>query len=99
MAQPRPYPRNDGTGTSGDGVPASPSFPALEIQVLDYWRADSTFAASIDQRDRRRPGSAGNRPDRYAGPSRHRRRVAAGVDDLWPVGARPGFLWQGTWQR
>ena len=31
-------------------VPASPSFPALEEEVLAYWKADGTFQASIDNR-------------------------------------------------
>jgi isoleucyl-tRNA synthetase len=29
----------------------SPSFPALELEVLDYWDSDGTFRASIDRRD------------------------------------------------
>jgi isoleucyl-tRNA synthetase len=29
----------------------SPDFPALELDVLDYWAADDTFRASIDQRE------------------------------------------------
>ncbi len=40
------YPK---TGT-GDTV-AHPNFPALELAVLDYWRSDGTFAASIAHRD------------------------------------------------
>ncbi len=31
-------------------VPASPSFPALEEEVLEYWKADGTFQATIDNR-------------------------------------------------
>ncbi len=31
-------------------VPASPSFPDLEREVLDHWEADKTFQASVDQR-------------------------------------------------
>ncbi|NNG37198.1 class I tRNA ligase family protein [Nakamurella aerolata] len=31
-------------------VSAHPDFPALERQVLDFWDADGTFQASIDQR-------------------------------------------------
>jgi len=46
------------------------------------------------QRDCRRPGSAGQCPDRYAGPARHPRRVAARVYDLWPLGARSGARWR-----
>ena len=33
------------------GVPASPSLPALERDVLDYWAGDKTFQASVDARD------------------------------------------------
>ncbi|WP_370894153.1 isoleucine--tRNA ligase [Janibacter sp. GXQ6167] len=33
-----------------ESVPASPSFPQIEEQVLAYWEADNTFQASIDQR-------------------------------------------------
>ena len=29
----------------------SPSFPDLELEVLDYWDGDGTFRASIDRRD------------------------------------------------
>jgi isoleucyl-tRNA synthetase len=32
-------------------VPASPSLPTVERDVLDYWAADQTFQASIDARD------------------------------------------------
>ena len=31
-------------------VPPHPSFPALEREVLDFWAADGTFAASVEQR-------------------------------------------------
>jgi isoleucyl-tRNA synthetase len=42
------YPRsNDG---APDGVPTQPSFPALEEDVLKYWRANDTFRASIARR-------------------------------------------------
>ncbi|WP_349828913.1 isoleucine--tRNA ligase [Brevibacterium litoralis] len=37
--------------TSAFGLTASPSFPAMEKDVLAYWEADGTFQASIDQRD------------------------------------------------
>lgn len=44
----------DGTVTD-NGYPrvaaGSPDFPALELEVLDYWAADDTFRASISQRD------------------------------------------------
>jgi isoleucyl-tRNA synthetase len=32
------------------GVPAAPRFPEIEARVLKYWDADSTFAASVEQR-------------------------------------------------
>ncbi|MDE0573447.1 isoleucine--tRNA ligase [Demequina sp. B12] len=32
-------------------VPASPSFPSIEEDVLEYWKQDGTFQASIDNRD------------------------------------------------
>jgi isoleucyl-tRNA synthetase len=32
------------------GVSARPSFPALESRVLDYWRGDDTFRASVERR-------------------------------------------------
>jgi isoleucyl-tRNA synthetase len=39
------YPR-----TGDTAVPAQPSFPALEREVLDYWQAQDTFAESVRQR-------------------------------------------------
>ena len=39
------YPRAGDTD-----VPAQPSFPALERDVLEYWRARDTFRASVQQR-------------------------------------------------
>lgn len=47
------YPLHD----AADGVPASPDLPALERRVLDYWAADKTFAASVEQRDAGAKGS------------------------------------------
>lgn len=35
---------------AGERVTASPSFPAIEEEVLAYWKEDGTFQASIDQR-------------------------------------------------
>ncbi|MFM8267301.1 MAG: isoleucine--tRNA ligase [Ilumatobacteraceae bacterium] len=32
-------------------VPAQPSFPDLEREILDVWRADRTFEASVDARE------------------------------------------------
>ena len=38
-------------------VPAHPSFPALEREVLDHWAADGTFAASVEARPAGENGS------------------------------------------
>ena len=35
---------------AGEGVNPSPSFPAIEEDVLAYWKQDGTFQASIDNR-------------------------------------------------
>ncbi len=40
------YPKNH----PGAGVPAQPSFPDLEREVLQYWSTDDTFQASVDAR-------------------------------------------------
>ncbi|GAB4053900.1 isoleucine--tRNA ligase [Catellatospora paridis] len=48
------YPLHD---AAADGVSASPDLPALERRVLDYWAADKTFAASVEQRDAGAKGS------------------------------------------
>lgn len=41
------YPK--ATAGTENTVAASPSFPQLEEAVLDYWKKDNTFQASIDQ--------------------------------------------------
>ncbi len=41
------YPRH----SSDNSVAPSPKFPAIEEQVLSYWKTDGTFQASIDQRE------------------------------------------------
>lgn len=41
------YPRN----TDAEGVPASPRFPDIEKQILEFWKADGTFEASVEARD------------------------------------------------
>ncbi|GAA1751027.1 isoleucine--tRNA ligase [Rothia terrae] len=43
------YPKASATGASD--VVASPKFPQLEEAVLEYWKKDDTFQASIDNRD------------------------------------------------
>ena len=40
------YPKH----SKNNSVQASPNFPNLEREVLDYWEKDGTFQASIDQR-------------------------------------------------
>ncbi|MDO5750908.1 MAG: isoleucine--tRNA ligase [Rothia sp. (in: high G+C Gram-positive bacteria)] len=42
------YPKASALNASA--VPASPSFPKLEEAVLDYWKNDGTFKASVDGR-------------------------------------------------
>ncbi|SJM61928.1 isoleucine--tRNA ligase [Gulosibacter sp. 10] len=44
------YPKS-AFGPGAESVPASPSFPSLEAEVLEFWREDDTFQASIDQRE------------------------------------------------
>jgi isoleucyl-tRNA synthetase len=45
------YPRSQDASAANDGgVPAQPSFPALEQDVLKHWQANDTFRASIAQR-------------------------------------------------
>jgi isoleucyl-tRNA synthetase len=40
------YPKH----AAAPGVPASPDLPAVERAVLDYWAADKTFPASVENR-------------------------------------------------
>ena len=45
------YPKNqDASKAVREGVNPSPSFPAVEQEILKFWAEDSTFQASIDQR-------------------------------------------------
>src|SRR6202789_2823427 len=45
------YPRSQDASAANDGgVPAQPSFPALEQDVLKHWQANDPFRASIAQR-------------------------------------------------
>ncbi|MFZ9273267.1 MAG: class I tRNA ligase family protein, partial [Ilumatobacteraceae bacterium] len=37
-------------------VEPQPNFPSLESQVLEYWKTDETFAASIEMRDAGKDG-------------------------------------------
>ena len=51
------YPRtstSSGTssfGPAADSVAPSPRFPQIEEEVLEFWKTDDTFRASIDQRE------------------------------------------------
>ena len=45
------YPKVSTFEAAGNGVSASPQFPKLEEAVLDYWKKDETFQASIDNRE------------------------------------------------
>ena len=45
------YPKNQDTShAEHEGVNPSPSFPAIEEQILDFWKKDNTFQSSIEQR-------------------------------------------------
>ena len=44
------YPRSS-FGAAADAVTPSPRFPEIEREVLDFWKADDTFRASIAQRE------------------------------------------------
>ncbi len=45
------YPRATSGPDQPTGVPASPSLPEVERNVLGYWAADKTFVASVEARD------------------------------------------------
>ncbi|TPX04606.1 isoleucine--tRNA ligase, partial [Schumannella luteola] len=46
------YPRHAAAGdTPAEGVPASPRFPAIERDILAYWKHDGTFEASIAEHE------------------------------------------------
>jgi isoleucyl-tRNA synthetase len=38
-------------------VPSSPRFPEIEERVLEFWEADATFEASVEQRDAGKDGA------------------------------------------
>jgi isoleucyl-tRNA synthetase len=45
------YPKaGDQDAVRNSAVPAQPSFPKLEEDVLDFWKSDGTFQASVDNR-------------------------------------------------
>ena len=45
------YPRTSGTAFGPAAVTPSPRFPEIETEVLDFWKRDGTFRASIAQRE------------------------------------------------
>ncbi|BDZ37966.1 isoleucine--tRNA ligase [Microbacterium suwonense] len=45
------YPRTSGTAFGPAAVNPSPRFPEIETEVLEFWRNDDTFRASIAQRE------------------------------------------------
>jgi isoleucyl-tRNA synthetase len=45
------YPKVSTDDRTEYGVPSSPRFPHIEERVLEYWAADDTFRASVEQRD------------------------------------------------
>ncbi|WP_103383159.1 isoleucine--tRNA ligase [Pseudonocardia dioxanivorans] len=51
------HPAPDDRETGYPAVPAHPSFPALEREVLDFWAADDTFRASVEARPAGENGS------------------------------------------
>ncbi len=51
------YPKASFGDQPADQVPAQPSFPALEKEVLAYWEADRTFAATVEAREAGTHGS------------------------------------------
>ncbi|WP_194949011.1 isoleucine--tRNA ligase [Actinomyces trachealis] len=52
----------------GQQVDPAPSFPAIEEEILAYWKADSTFQASIDARPAHNPDGTPNEFVFYDGP-------------------------------
>ncbi|RFA15874.1 isoleucine--tRNA ligase [Subtercola boreus] len=50
MTYPRESPAGAAFGLDSNSISPSPRFPAIEEQVLGFWKADGTFRASIDQR-------------------------------------------------
>ena len=45
------YPLTDGSSADDADLSASPDFPAIENDILAFWKRDDTFQASIDQRE------------------------------------------------
>src|SRR5690606_18228916 len=45
------YPRTSSFGPAADAIAASPRFPKIEREILEFWKQDDTFRASIAQRE------------------------------------------------
>ncbi|WP_243225908.1 isoleucine--tRNA ligase [Microbacterium sp. CIAB417] len=45
------YPRTSAFGPAADSVTPSPRFPAIEREILEFWKTDDTFRASVAQRE------------------------------------------------
>lgn len=45
------YPKSHSGSENADAISPSPSFPAIERDVLEFWQQDQTFQASIQQRE------------------------------------------------
>lgn len=45
------YPKGQDPQHTSDGVVPSPNFPSIEREVLEFWKNDDTFQASIDNRE------------------------------------------------
>ncbi|UYO95816.1 isoleucine--tRNA ligase [Microbacterium sp. M28] len=45
------YPRPSAFGPAADSVTPSPRLPAIEQEILEFWKTDDTFRASIAQRE------------------------------------------------
>ncbi|KQV07827.1 isoleucine--tRNA ligase [Leifsonia sp. Root112D2] len=48
-----PYPKSSDSDSNAQapGVVPSPNFPSIEAEVLEFWKQDATFQASIDNRE------------------------------------------------
>jgi isoleucyl-tRNA synthetase len=45
------YPKSSPDAEPAEPLRPSPNFPAIELEVLAFWKKDGTFQASIDQRE------------------------------------------------
>ncbi len=65
-------------------VQRQPSFPALEQAVIDFWRADGTFRASIDQRSHEDESVFYDGPPFANGPPHYGHLITGYVKDTIP---------------